>query len=136
MCQRSFTSKIILTVIPHLLSLFSTFDNILYSSIIITSTITSILWHRYKEPNNILLILDYSSASILSSYEIYNSYYVHDGLFMISLLSNIYVLFFNKIVYFLSKNKVINYNLWHSFYHILSSIKTITLAFLICNLQK
>lgn len=136
MCQRSFTSKIILTVIPHLLSLFSTFDDIFYSSIIITSTLTSILWHRYKEPNNILLILDYSSATILSSYEIYSSYYVHNGLFMISLLSNIYVLFFNKMVYFLSKNKVINYSLWHSFYHILSSIKTITLAFLICNLQK
>ena len=134
MYLRNFTCNVILTTIPHLFGLFFTFDNFFYSSIIISSTLTSILWHRKREPNNILLYLDYGSASILSFYEIYRAYYyIHNGLFTIAICSNIYILVFNKIIYFLSKEGVIKYSLWHSFYHILSSVKTILLAFLNCN---
>jgi len=130
MHTRSFSSNIILTTIPHLFSLFFTFDNFFYSSIIISSTITSILWHRKKEPSNILLILDYSSAGILSFYEIYRSYYIYNRIFTVALYSNIYVLIFNKLVYFLSTKNTIEYSSWHSFYHVLSFIKTIFVAFL------
>lgn len=131
---RNFTCNVILTTVPHLFGLFFTFDNFFYSSIIISSTLTSILWHRKREPNNILLYLDYGSAGILSFYEIYRAYYIHNGLFTIAICSNMYVLVFNKIIYFLSKEGIIKYSLWHSFYHILSSVKTILLAFLNCNL--
>jgi hypothetical protein len=133
MYLRSLQSNIILTIFPHLFSLFYTFDNFFYSFIISVSTITSILWHRQREPNNILLYLDYGSASILSFYEIYNTYYINDKLFTIALCANIYVLIFNKIVYYLSKELVIKYSLWHSFYHILSALKTTFIAFLSYN---
>ena len=134
MFKRDFFSSIILSTIPHFLSLVFTFDNFFYSSTIITSTLTSILWHRYKEPTNILLYLDYGSATILSFYEIYNSYLINDVLFVIALSANFYILVFNKLVYFLSVERVINYNIWHTIYHLLSAFKTILIAFL-CNLM-
>jgi hypothetical protein len=130
MFKRSYKSKIILSIIPHLTALFYTVNNFFYSSIIITSTVTSIIWHRNKEPNNILLLLDYGTASVLSFYEVYNSYSINNTLLIISLLLNLYVLMFNKVIYFLSKEKVISYSLWHTFYHILSSVKTTCIAFL------
>lgn len=130
---RSIKSNVILTILPHLAALYFTFDNFLYSSIILISTITSILWHREREPNNILLYIDYGSATVLSFYEIYSSYYVHNSLFTIALTANIYVFMFNKLVYFLSIERVIKYSLWHSVYHILSSVKTTVIAFLLCN---
>ena len=135
MYLRTINSNIILTIFPHLIGLYYTFDNIVYSSIILISTITSILWHRQREPNNILLYLDYGSASVLSFYEIYSAYYVHNGLFTIALSTNIYILVFNKLVYFLSKEGMIKYSLWHSIYHILSSLKTTFIAFLICKIN-
>ena len=131
MYKRSFTSKIILSIFPHLISLFYTSNDLFYTGIIINSTITSIIWHRNKEPNNILLILDYSTASVLSFYEIYKSYSISEYLFIISLSLNLYILIFNKSVYFLSKEGILNYSLWHSFYHILSSLKTICISFII-----
>ena len=133
MYLRSLQSNIILTIFPHLFSLFYTFDNFFYSFIITVSTITSILWHRQREPNNILLYLDYGSASVLSFYEIYNTYYINNKLFTIALCTNAYVLIFNKMVYFLSKERVISYSTWHSVYHILSALKTTFIAFLSYN---
>ena len=131
MIKRDFFSSIMLSTIPHFFSLYFTCDNFFYSAIIFTSTITSLLWHRYKEPNNILLYLDYGSATILTSYEIYTAYNISKYLYIISLSTNIYILIFNKLVYFLSIERVINYNLWHTIYHLLSSFKTTLIAFLI-----
>jgi len=130
MYLRSLQSNIILTIFPHLFSLFYTFDNFFYSFIISMSSLTSILWHRQKEPNNILLYLDYGSASVLSFYEIYNAYYINNKIFTVALCSNIYILIFNKMVYFLSKERIIKYSIWHSVYHILSALKTTFIAFL------
>lgn len=132
MNKRSFFNSIVLSTIPHFFSIYFTYDNFLYSSIIFISTVTSLLWHRYKEPNNLLLYLDYGSATILSTYEIYSAYNIDKYFFTIVLSSNIYVFIFNKLVYFLSVERIINYNLWHTFYHLLSSLKTNLIAFLIC----
>ena len=126
MIKRNYTSNIIITILPHLFGIYYTYDNFLYSSIITISTITSVLWHRTKEQDNTLLFLDYSTATILSLYELYNTYY--SSLFELTLFLNLSVLFFNKSVYFLSKKRILNYNKWHSVYHILSSIKTILVA--------
>ena len=127
---RNCKSTLILSIIPHLSALFFTYNNSLYSSIIISSTFTSIVWHRNKEPQNILLIMDYGTATILSSYEMYNSYSINHTLFLLSFFLNFYILFFNKVVDILSKEKVICYNKWHTQYHIISSIKTTLIAFL------
>ena len=131
MYLRSLQSNIILTIFPHLFSLFYTFDNFLYSFIILTSTLTSILWHRQREPNNILLYLDYGSATVLTLYEIYITYHINNKLFTIALCTNMYVFIFNKMVFYLSMGRIIKYSLWHSIYHILSSLKTTFIAFLI-----
>ena len=131
MLIRNFKSSLILSIIPHLSALFFTYNNSIYSSIIISSTFTSIVWHRNKEPRNILLILDYGTATILSSYEMYNSYSINVTLFTISFFLNFYVLLFNKIVDILSKEKMICYINWHTHYHIISSIKTTLIAFLL-----
>ncbi len=126
MNKRDYTSNIIITILPHLFGIYYTYNDLLYSFIITISTITSVLWHRTKERNNILLVLDYSTATILTLYELYSVYYTE--LFELTLFLNLFVLFFNKSVYFLSKRRLLNYNKWHSIYHILSSSKTTLIA--------
>ena len=93
MIKRNYTSNIIITILPHLCGIYYTYDNFVYSSIITISTITSVLWHRTKEQDNTLLFLDYSTATILSLYELYTTYY--SSLFKLTLFLNLSVLFFS-----------------------------------------
>ena len=92
MIKRNYTSNIIITILPHLCGIYYTYDNFVYSSIITISTITSVLWHRTKEQDNTLLFLDYSTATILSLYERYTTYY--SSLFKLTLFLNLSVLYY------------------------------------------
>lgn len=123
---------IVLSIFPHIISLWFTTNNILYTSIIISSSVSSYFWHMNCEPKNSLLFIDYTFAGVLSVYEVRNVYMNNYDYFYTSILLNIGVLVFNKLVYILSIYNYISYKPWHSFYHILSSLKTIFLA-RVCN---
>jgi hypothetical protein len=123
---------LILSIFPHIISIYFTTNNILYTSIIISSSVSSYFWHKHCEPKNTLLFIDYTFAGVLSLYEVNNTYMNNYDYFYTSILLNVLVLTFNKIVYILSIYEYINYKPWHSYYHILSSLKTIFIAY-ICN---
>jgi len=127
---RSMNDIIILTIFPHLFTLFYTRFDIVYTSIIILSSGTSFLWHYHCEPHNHYLLLDYFFAGLISYYEVCN---VSDKYKILTLSCNVSILLFNKIVYILSKYRIINYPKWHSVYHILSSFKTFYIGNLITN---
>ena len=91
-----------------------------YRNIIFLSSSASVIWHSYNEPSNILFYIDYSGAII---------WFIFDLLFAIKsknkitivkfLLLNFIVLVSNLLI----DKKSVNYNILHSAWHILSSLK-------------
>ena len=126
--NRKLNDKILISILPHLLTLCYVYDNIPYSTVIISSFLTSFIWHYNYEPSDRLLVLDYTFACALSFYEVTNLYIHNHDWFYFGISLNFSVLLFNKLVYILSIYRYIKYSYWHSYYHILSSLKTILLA--------
>ena len=125
---RNNNDPIIITILPHIFALYYVKTDVIYTTIIISSVCSSYIWHRHCEPHNCLFVIDYTFASILSTYEVVNIYINKKELLTLCIILNVSVLMFNKIVYVLTLKKYIQYKPWHSFYHILSSLKTIFLA--------
>lgn len=127
---RTTSEFIIVTIIPHLFTLYFTFDNLIYTTIILSSSLSSYIWHKYHEPSNYLLAVDYILAGTLSYYEIFIMYNNNKAWFYFSIYVNMFVFTFNQLVYILSLNNIIKYSRWHSLYHIMSSVKSIFLGYL------
>lgn len=121
--NRSCFDFIILSTIPHFMSLYYTYTDIWYTTVIITATTSSILWHTSRESSKELLYLDYSCASLLCLYEIYNSPNIS---FVIT--ANLGLLVINKSMDLLSKYKILRYSIGHSIYHVISCCKTFYIA--------
>ena len=125
---RNHTDIIILTIIPHLFSLYFSYNNILYSFLIFSATFSSYIWHLNREKQCIYMYIDYLFAGLLSTYEVYNTY--NTEWFNYCILLNMSVLGLNKTVYFLSKYRYIRYNIFHSIFHIYSAFKTCFISYL------
>ena len=124
--SRRIYDNIILSIFPHLFSLFFIFNNITYSTLISIATISSILWHLDKEGNT-FLFFDYTCALLLFLYEIiFNLDY---EILQYIIYSNIFLVLMNKTVLILSLKKKINYVKWHSIFHLASSLKTIFISY-------
>ena len=122
---RRINDIIILTIFPHLFSLYYTFNNHVYSTLIILSTLSSILWHLDHEGRK-FLFFDYTCAGLLFLYELKIGLEIIDCVVYLNML----LLITNKTVLILSLNKKINYFKWHSVFHLLSSLKTIYISYL------
>ena len=121
---------ILLSIIPHMFTIYFTYDDLIYTTIIISATLSSYIWHKKYEPTNYLLLLDYFFAGVLSVYETIDTYKYNNKLLNLSICLNLSVLLFNKSVIILSKYKIIKYNKFHSIYHLFSAFKTIIIAYL------
>lgn len=103
-----------------------------YSIIIGCSSTLSVLWHRNKEPKNILFWLDYGLAGIWTIYDLLMAillkptYYI----FVICLL-NCIILITNYMVDYLDRTHRIAYVKGHTLWHILSAMKSIYVAYLL-----
>ena len=126
--HRCFGDFIILTTIPHILSLYYTVDDIYYTTIIAMATISSFSWHKTHESCKKLLVIDYFCAGMLCSYEVYRN---EDKLVTIQM--NATLLFINKLMDFLSKYKILKYGIGHCIFHIISCCKTYYMAKKICS---
>lgn len=120
---RAILDPIILSILPHFITLYYTLDNLFYSSIIILSSCSSIVWHYEFENNYNYYLIDYFFALLLTSYEIY---YTNE--IIIVLNSNVLILFINKLTDILSYYNILNYNTGHTFFHLSHSLKTIFIA--------
>lgn len=105
----------ILTTLPHYITLFYTSSDILYSTLIFSSTTLSVLWHFYDEPETTLKTLDYVTASLVTLYEIYCKTQFISVFFL-----NSAVLLLNKLTTPTSPG--------HCVWHLLSSAKYIYIA--------
>ena len=121
--RRCLCDFIILTTIPHLLTLYYSINDVFYTIILLAATFSSILWHKSHETSLKLLYIDYSCAVVLALYEIYKSknkveiVYINLGLFTL-----------NKSMDVLSKYRILKYSKSHCIYHIMSCYKTFYIA--------
>ena len=127
MLKRNIFDPIIISIFPHLLSLLY-LQTYTYFIILLSSIISSILWHKHKECNNNLFIIDYSFAFVLTAYEI-----IFSNDIIISIFLNISVFSVNKITDYLSNYNIIYYEDGHILYHLISSLKTIYISKKISN---
>lgn len=125
MKHRCINDLVIITTLPHFISLYYTIDNFYYSSILILASSSSVLWHS-KEDDEYLYMIDHILAVSLSGYEIINTLNEDDK--NIAICSNILVLLIHKLMDLLTFYNIIRYDYSHSIYHLFSSCKTIYIA--------
>ena len=117
---------IVISIIPHYVALYYTFNkDIYYSGIIILATSSSILWHHKHENDYYLYIVDHFLAICLSGYEIlfYNNEYKQYIIY-----ANLFIFLFHKVVNVLHDCDIVEYSIGHSLYHIASAFKTIFIS--------
>lgn len=68
---REILDPIMLSILPHFITLYYTIDNLYYSSIIILSSCSSIIWHYEFENNYNYYLIDYFFAILLTTYELF-----------------------------------------------------------------
>ena len=140
MLYRNYIDKVVLSTIPHYISLFFIFNNdmndnkyyIVYIVTVIISSTLSLYWHILKEPKNIVFYADYLFAVIWTILEIILITIKGDFSDIIAVIFlNKLVFITNQLVNYLSKKDIIIYEKGHSIWHILSSLKCIYVSYLI-----
>ena len=114
---------LVLSTVPHYVSILPLIpykEMNHYKTIIITSTTLSILFHTYD--NNFLTFLDYFVALVWFLYDI-----------QLGIQYNIFhtILCLNCIVFFININITNNYEVLHSFWHLISASKCYYISSLI-----
>jgi hypothetical protein len=91
-----------------------------YRNIIFLSSTASVICHSYNEPSNILYYIDYSGAIIWFIFDLIFAYKSKDKIIITKfLLLNIIILYSNLLI----DKKSIHYNIIHTMWHILYSLK-------------
>lgn len=114
---------LVLSTIPHLYSILPLIKYYKYTygyiHVILLSTLLSVLYHTYEESNEIITILDYSSAVIWVLYDIYMGYiYTNKKILFKIILGNSLVFFINiQIPY------TVSYPFYHSLWHFINAYK-------------
>jgi len=101
---------------------------IIYNIIILLASTFSVLWHL-DETNKIIMHIDYLLAFIWFSVDIYIAFLNLIILLQVILL-NLLILFLNMII---KKDEM--YYIYHSIWHIISSIKCLYIVHLFINFQ-
>jgi len=120
---RELLDPILLSIFPHFITLYYTLNNFYYSSIVVLSSCSSILWHYNFENNYNYYLVDYLFAVTLTAYEIS---YTNEIITVFN--CNMCMLFINKLTDVLSYYNILNYKTGHTFFHLLHSAKTIYIA--------
>ena len=135
---RSPTDPVILSTIPHFLSLlFVTKCKLgqimnIYAVIILISSLLSLVWHFQKEPKNIFFWLDYGFALVWVFIEFIVAILTAPIYFILTIaFFNIIILFTNKFVDFLDYNGFVSYEYGHTTWHLLSCLKSIFISYML-----
>ena len=139
--KRPLTHPIILTTLPHFLSIglvanciSPTYPGIYigYSAVIGCSSVLSVLWHRQHEPYSILFWLDYAFAGIWTIYDcILAGLLKSSYILAIVCILNIITIILNQLVDNLARKEIVQYDTGHSMWHLISVSKTILVAYLV-----
>jgi hypothetical protein len=138
---RSPTDPIILSTIPHFLSLvYATgceMDHLtnlynIYITVIVSSSTLSVMWHIQSERRNIIFWLDYGFAIAWTTMDLtvaLSTQPIHI-LITVSFL-NFIVFITNHMGDFLDRKGLVPYQIGHTYWHIISSSKSVIVAYLL-----
>ena len=114
---------LVLTTLPHYLAITAVDSkDITYKFIIFTSTSLSVIWHSTNEQNMIIMFLDYFFALTWFLYEVDKTFH-NDELLTRTILLNFLIFYMNMHIKY-NDSYIIN----HSFWHLLSALKSYYLA--------
>jgi hypothetical protein len=124
MYYRRYDDWILLSTLPHFWTAYRSLDiDIVYSSILTTTTFASLLWHESHEASFTYLCIDYLMTAMLVTYEIGMS---NDKLWVAQL--NMIVFIINKVIDALSRYDIVKYDIGHGFFHLVSAVKVYYVA--------
>lgn len=117
---------IILSTLPHVLTIYYTINDWVYTVLLIAATLSSVVWHKSHEISRLLLYIDYTCACLLTAYEIYKSRGEEEKKEIIQINMGLFLL--NKTMDLFSKYRILKYNRGHCIYHMVSCYKTYYIA--------
>lgn len=126
MYSRRYDDWIILSTLPHFYTVWVAcyYGDYIYSVIVGVTTFASICWHESRESSFEHLIVDYLMTGLLVGYE--SLLAKSDFLFVIE--CNVMVFTVNKMFDFLSGYDILEYDIGHGVFHIVSALKTYYIA--------
>lgn len=122
-------SMLILTTLPHLLAVYWA-PTQYYAGIIVTSTLASAVWH--VNHGYTTGVIDHLIACVWGATDLWLSY--ETKYFYTIVSCNGFIVISNNLVTFLDRNNIVSYEICHSVWHIISSIKAIYVAYLLSEL--
>jgi hypothetical protein len=118
-----------LTTLAHLYAL-QVSPSFAYSTVLITNTGVSFLWHLAEEQNRFLALFDYGLVLIWGFMDL--SYGYRTGFFFEAFVSNFFVCILDMLTVYQDR---ISYEVWHSAWHLVSAYKVFVLASLFSSSQ-
>ncbi len=118
-----------LTTLAHLYSL-QVSPSFAYSSIILTNTGLSFLWHLTEEQNILIAFLDHGVAMVWALTDL--SYGYHTGNLFEAFFLNFLIFILDGLTVYKDRD---SYELWHSAWHLVSACKVFVLASLFSSSQ-
>ena len=112
---------VILSTLPHFLSILPIIYNVEYICVILVSTILSIIYH-IDETDRVIMVYNYGMAFIWVLYDIHMGYSTPYLYTIINL---------NVISYIINKC-TINEPLYHSIWHLINAVKCYYVSSLLC----
>lgn len=113
-----------LSIIPILKYSYNNTSLYRYRNIIIVSSSAFLLSHAFNKPQNILYDIDYICSAIWCIFDLLLAYRTKNKIIITKIiLLNFIVLITNLMIDYHNSSKALNYNLLHSCWHILSSMK-------------
>lgn len=116
---------LILTTLPHFLSIIPIRNNRYYSLTIFLSTSCSILFHVVEESNSIITCIDYSLALLWFLYDLYF------GFMYRRILSSILLLNISSFLLHYQIQNSSEYTLYHGIWHLINASKCFYISRLI-----
>lgn len=124
MYYRRYDDWILISALPHFWTAYRSLHvDIVYSSILTTTTFASLLWHESHEASLTLLLIDYVMTLLLVIYEVAMAV---DPLWVLQLNMSVFIV--NKMMDGLCRYDILKYDIGHGLFHLVSALKVYYVA--------
>ena len=103
----------------------------IYATVVGASSCASVVWHHHGEPRGPLFWLDYSLAGAWTATDLLLAYEGGLHMFLTVAYLNLITVAANKLSDWMAEKGVVSYEVGHTMWHIVSSTKSILVAYLL-----
>jgi hypothetical protein len=136
--KRHFTDPILLSTLPHYLPLLFVVNcdrtqrfYLAYSIVVALSASLSLIWHGQREPHNWLFWLDYGMAFLWTMLDLFAAVTVCPNETVAIVGLNVCVCVAHVASDHMAKTGVVTYEWGHCCWHVMSSVKSTVVAYVI-----